>query len=405
MPTGGAAASFEVEGTPAEVEGTPAPAPANLDFTSSDEDDDEGAGSGSDVVPPDHDPFPECVLDMDPAVRRLLKIQFRGFRRHMLRAIERNLLSDLDGLKALYVRQIMGPFLEGKDIQKMKQPEKLPDPYQVEEIDVPLPTCLTRYLIPCRIAKYVVNSDVFESVIIASILLAGAIVGAETYFNCDGGLSCRADIRLSCGDGLTCPLECCSAEDAGNAAGTFSGSGGPAFSNGTESGILCWQKGPMPECATGAGADAAMTVVTVLDRIVLLIFTAECILRILEYELKPYKYFVIPWNLFDLFIVVVCWIPGAEAMAVLRLLRLARLLKVLRMVEELQIILRGLANGLRSIGYIMLLLLVLFYLFAIAGILGAHPQFPMTLVIAYYRSRCRLEADSHREWLCFSFSG
>jgi voltage-gated sodium channel len=46
---------------------------------------------------------------------------------------------------------------------------------------------------------------------------------------------------------------------------------------------------------------------------VLLIFTAECILRILEQQLSPWKYFYSVWNCFDFIIVGACWIPGADS--------------------------------------------------------------------------------------------
>jgi hypothetical protein len=101
--------------------------------------------------------------------------------------------------------------------------------------------------------------------------------------------------------------------------------------------ITCWKRGPMPECGTGDIADAAMVTIYSLDRTVLLIFTAECILRILEQQLSPWKYFYSVWNCFDFVIVGACWVPGAEGFAVLRLLRLARLFKLLRMVENLQV--------------------------------------------------------------------
>ena len=74
--------------------------------------------------------------------------------------------------------------------------------------------------------------------------------------------------------------------------------------------------------------------------------------------------------MFDFVIVVLCVIPQLEGQAaLLRLLRLLRVLKLLKMIEQLQIILRGLARGLTSIGYITMLLFLCFYLFGIIGIM------------------------------------
>ena len=61
--------------------------------SSSDEEGDRlWEGDEGDVPPPSHktDAFPSVVLEMDPDLRRLIKVQLRGFRQHMIRAIERN---------------------------------------------------------------------------------------------------------------------------------------------------------------------------------------------------------------------------------------------------------------------------------------------------------------------------
>mgnify|MGYP002017460901 CR=1 FL=1 len=76
-------------------------------------------------------------------------------------------------------------------------------------------------------------------------------------------------------------------------------------------------------------------------------------------------------NVFDFVIVVLCIVPGLGSHApLLRLLRLLRVLKLLRMIEQLQIILKGLARGMSSIGYIAILLFLVFYLFAIVGLMA-----------------------------------
>jgi len=54
-----------------------------------------------------------------------------------------------------------------------------------------------------------------------------------------------------------------------------------------------------------------------------------------------------------------------------------RLLKVLHFIEELQIILKGLANGMESITYILLLLVLIFYLFAICSVIAFSQNDPV----------------------------
>ena len=59
--------------------------------SSSDEEGDRlWEGDEEDVPGHKTDAFPSAVLEMDPDLRRLIKVQLRGFRQHMIRAIERN---------------------------------------------------------------------------------------------------------------------------------------------------------------------------------------------------------------------------------------------------------------------------------------------------------------------------
>ena len=58
---------------------------------------------------------------------------------------------------------------------------------------------------------------------------------------------------------------------------------------------------------------------------------------------------------------------GGGSVALLRLMRLARLAKLVKKIPQLQIILMGLVGGMKSIGYILLLLFMVFYLYAVAG--------------------------------------
>jgi voltage-gated sodium channel len=58
---------------------------------------------------------------------------------------------------------------------------------------------------------------------------------------------------------------------------------------------------------------------------------------------------------------------GAGGVVVLRLLRLARVVKIINKIPKLKMIIMGLVGGLKSIGYILLLLFLVFYMFAIMG--------------------------------------
>ena len=109
---------------------------------------------------------------------------------------------------------------------------------------------------------------------------------------------------------------------------------------------------------------------TALDNFILLVFTFEVVLKIVALGKGWYNYFKEGWNLFDFFVVAMCYMPfGGSAVAVLRLLRLLRVLKLFNNIKELQIILSGLANGMSSVSYIGLLLFLLFYVFGIVALM------------------------------------
>ena len=122
-----------------------------------------------------------------------------------------------------------------------------------------------------------------------------------------------------------------------------------------------------------------------LDDLILLIFTAEAGLKILSFDLRPYRYFATSlapsgwagWNIFDFGIVVASWAMDSNMATLLRLLRLLRVLKLVRAVKSLQMILAGLYKGIKSIAYILILLLLVFYLFGILAMImfrGNDPQ-------------------------------
>lgn len=112
----------------------------------------------------------------------------------------------------------------------------------------------------------------------------------------------------------------------------------------------------------------------VLDRIVLVLFVAELLVRIGACGARPWRFFGDPWNVFDFAIVVVCVLPmNAEYSAVLRLARVLRVLRLVTAVPRLQLLVTALLKSLPSMSYVALLLCVLFYVYAVLGVsLFAH---------------------------------
>ena len=122
-----------------------------------------------------------------------------------------------------------------------------------------------------------------------------------------------------------------------------------------------------------------------LDDLILLIFTAEAGLKILSFDLRPYRYFATSfapsgwagWNIFDFGIVVASWAMDSNMATLLRLLRLLRVLKLVKAVKNLQMILAGLYKGIKSIAYILVLLLLVFYLFGILAMIMFRANDPV----------------------------
>lgn len=121
------------------------------------------------------------------------------------------------------------------------------------------------------------------------------------------------------------------------------------------------QTSPEVEDAIGSG-------LSVIDSMILAVFTTEVILKLVAEGLQPWMYFKSAWNTFDFIIVVGSFTRGKGGMlTMLRLLRLLRVLKLVRAFPQLQVIVSALMKGVSSIGYIGLILMLCFYVFGIIG--------------------------------------
>lgn len=118
----------------------------------------------------------------------------------------------------------------------------------------------------------------------------------------------------------------------------------------------------------------------IVDVIVLTVFTVEVIIKIAAEGKKPLRYFTNGWNLFDLFVVIICVVPyfvanqDTHIFATLRILRLARALRVFRVfrlithLKPLQILVESLIKSIPAILYIILLMTIIFYVYSIVGV-------------------------------------
>lgn len=117
-----------------------------------------------------------------------------------------------------------------------------------------------------------------------------------------------------------------------------------------------------------AGSQLAEVLET-LDSVVMVIFIAEIVIKLIAEGRKPWLFFTDGWNCFDFAIVAVGLMPfGGNAVTALRLIRLLRVLKLVRALPKLRLLVMGLLQSMSSIAYIGLLLGMLFYLYAVVGV-------------------------------------
>lgn len=105
-----------------------------------------------------------------------------------------------------------------------------------------------------------------------------------------------------------------------------------------------------------------------LNTVIVSIFTAEVVIKILAEGKTPLHYFRSNWNGFDFAVVLASYMPVPRSyFAVVRSIRLLRVLKLVRVISKLRVIVTGLVRSLSSIAYIALLLALVFYFWGVLG--------------------------------------
>ncbi|MCQ2607065.1 MAG: ion transporter [Bacteroidales bacterium] len=120
-----------------------------------------------------------------------------------------------------------------------------------------------------------------------------------------------------------------------------------------------------------------------IQRVILYIFTIEISLRFIATK-NIKKFFSEGWNIFDLVLVIIGYIPeslfaNASMMTALRVLRVFRILRLLRASKEIKLIVTVLMKSLTSMFYNLILFLIFVYLYAIAGVYMFRLPNPETL--------------------------
>ena len=111
--------------------------------------------------------------------------------------------------------------------------------------------------------------------------------------------------------------------------------------------------------------------ITIIQNIILGIFTIEILLRFIAAD-NVKSFFKDAWNIFDLSLVLIGYIPAtlfanASAMMALRVLRVFRVLRLLRASKGIKVMVNALVKSFSALFYNLIFFLIFVYLFAIVG--------------------------------------
>lgn len=123
--------------------------------------------------------------------------------------------------------------------------------------------------------------------------------------------------------------------------------------------------------------------VKMIQQGILYIFTFEILMRFIAAR-SIKEFFCDGWNVFDLTLVLIGYIPetlfaSASMMTALRVLRVFRILRLLRTSKEIKLIVTVLVKSMTSMFYNLILFLIFVYLYAIAGVSMFRLPDPTTL--------------------------
>lgn len=122
-----------------------------------------------------------------------------------------------------------------------------------------------------------------------------------------------------------------------------------------------------------AAMRAAGSLLLAIDTAALWIFTVELALKLIAYRLRFFRDF---WNVFDLLIVSIAWIPAAGPLSILRALRILRVLRLISIVPQMRKVVGALLHSLPGMGSIVAVLLLVFYVAAVMATQLFGADFP-----------------------------
>ena len=79
-----------------------------------------------------------------------------------------------------------------------------------------------------------------------------------------------------------------------------------------------------------------------IDRAILIIFSVEISLKFYAYR---FSFFRSSWNIFDLLIIAIAWMPATGALSVLRTLRILRVLRLISVVPQMRRVISAIGHS------------------------------------------------------------
>ncbi len=118
---------------------------------------------------------------------------------------------------------------------------------------------------------------------------------------------------------------------------------------------------------------AAGELLYLADRILLSIFTAEILAKLVVYRSRIHKD---PWNVFDILVIGIAWMPATGGLSVLRALRILRVLRLISAVPSMRRVVTALLRAIPGMGSIVALLALVYYVFSVMATKLFGASFP-----------------------------
>ncbi|WP_299373006.1 ion transporter [uncultured Kiloniella sp.] len=110
-----------------------------------------------------------------------------------------------------------------------------------------------------------------------------------------------------------------------------------------------------------------------VDKAILIAFSLELTLKFFAFRLNFFKS---GWNIFDLLIVTIAWVPASGAFAVLRALRILRVLRLISVVPQMRRVIGAIVASVPGMLSVVGVLSIVFYVAAVltTKLFGQHPD-------------------------------